>query len=355
MASRRRTAMGFPTVEGAGGKMGGRMDDMVNGKWARKAAVALTCFCLAAALTAGAQVSTLPTAGRLDTAHTLGAGGFMVSGGFIPLETRLPRLNGVPIEDDLNIGGVELPRAVLYESDGGLIPLTLGFGLTETTDLYLNGTVGTGTSQKRVQNFYGVPTDIYGAFAADGDMRFDRIYDQPIFDFGLGLKHQLKPDYGDGLPAVAVGVSGRFGYASDDFETFKDKTPADGFEDFGVEGYTAVTISAGELVQAHGRAAVSSSRKLGAQTYFGGGAEFALVPGQLLVSADFSTRRDIAGVEYRATSDRLTFGFHYFLSPTTSVQLMTNSSGHLTLSLAQIGEKSAGVSPSAPSLEQDLF
>ena len=125
--------------------------------------------------------------------------------------------------------------------------------------------------------------------------------------------------------------------------------------DFGVEGYTAVTVSAGELVQAHGRVAVSSSRKLGAQTSFGGGAEFALVPGQFLVSADFSSRRDIAGVEYRSTKEKLTFGFHYFLSPTTSVQLMTNTSGHLMVSLAQIGEKSEGVSPSAPSLEQDLF
>jgi len=73
------------------------------------------------------------------------------------------------------------------------------------------------------------------------------------------------------------------------------------------------------------------------------------------VSADFSSRRDIAGVEYRTTAEKLTFGFRYFLSPSTSVQLMTNTSGHLLVSLAQIGEKSAGVAPSAPSLEQDLF
>ncbi len=347
--------MGFLTAENAGSTAGGRMVDMVDRNWTCAVVVAVAGLCWALASAAGAQVSTLPTAGRLETAHTLGDGGFMVSGGFIPLETRLPRLNGVPIEEDLNIGGVELPRAVLYESDGGLIPLTLGFGLTETTDLYLDGTVGSGTSQKRVQNFYGVPADIYGAFADEGDLRFDRVYDQPIFDFGVGVKHQLKPDYGDGLPAVAVGFRGRFGYASDDFEVFKDKTPADGFTDFGVEGYTAVTISAGDLVQAHGRVALSSARKLGAQTSFGGGAVFALIPEQLSVSADFSSRRDIAGVEYRTTAEKLTFGFRYFLSPSTSVQLMTNTSGHLLVSLAQIGEKSAGVAPSAPSLEQDLF
>ncbi len=326
----------------------------VDRRWTTRVVVAVA-LCCALAVSARAQISTLPMAGRLETAHTLGDGGFMVSGGLIRLETRLPRLNGVPIEDDLNIGGVELPRALRYEADGGLIPLTLGFGLSETTDLYLTGTAASGTSQKRVQNFYGVPSDIYGAFAAEGDLRFDRVYDQPLFDFGLGVKHQLKPDYGDGLPAVAVGVSGRFGYSSDDFGVFKDRTPADGFADFGLEGYTAVTISTGDLVQAHGRIAVSSARKLGPQTSFGGGAEFALVPGQLLVSGDFSSRRDIGGVEYRTTSDKLTFGLRYFLTPSTSVQFVTNTSGHLMLSLAQIGEKSAGVSPSAPSLEQDLF
>ena len=336
--------------------MGFNMSDVTSRRAvARSSVMALVPLCWGVVSVCHAQVSVLPRAGRMETAHTLGDGGFMVSGGYIPLESRLPRLGGVPIEDDMNIGGIELPRAVRYEAEGGLVPLTLGFGVTETTDLYLNGTIGSGTSQKRVQNFYGVPPDIYGAFIADGDLRFDRIYDQPLFDFGVGLKHQLKPDYGDGLPAVAVGVNGRFGYASDDFETFQDRTPADGFADFGVEGYTAVTVSAGELMQAHGRIAVSSSRKLGAQTSFGGGVEFGLVPGQLMVSGDFSSRRDIAGVEYRDTGEKLTVGFHYFLSPSTVVQFMTNTAGHLTLNLVQIGEKSTAVTPSAPSLEQELF
>lgn len=330
--------------------------DMARGRVAvSRSAIALVALCCVAASAAHAQLSLLPKAGRLDTAHTLGAGGFMVTGGVIPLKTRLPRVGSVAIEEDLNIGGVELPRATRYESDGTLIPLSLGFGLTETTDIYLDGTVSSGTSQKRVQNFYGVPPDIYGEFIEQGDFRYDRIYDQPLFDAGLGLKHQLKPDYGDGLPAVAVGVNGRFGYASDDFGTFQDKTPADGFADFGIEGYTAVTISAGELVQAHGRIGVSTSRKLGSQTSFGGGVEFGLVPGQLLVSADFLSRRDIAGVEYRDTGEKLTVGFHYYLTPSTVAQFMTNSAGHLTFSLVRIGDKSAGVAPSAPSLEQDLF
>lgn len=319
------------------------------------ALIAVATFCWGVVGAARAQVSVLPIAGRMDTAHTLGDDGFMVSGGMLPLETRLPRTGGVPIEDELNIGGVELLRAVRYESDGNLIPLTLGFGLTETTDLYLNGTISSGASQKRVQNFYGVPANVYGEFVKNEDFRYDRIYNQPLFDFGLGLKRQLKPDYGDGLPAVAAGANARFGYASDDFGAFQDTTPADGLADFGIEGYLAVSVSAGELAQAHGRIGVSSSHKLGSQTSFGGGAEFALIPGQLLVSGDFSTRRDVAGVEYRDTGEKLTIGFHYLLSPSTTVQFTTNTAGHLMVNLIQVGEKSTAVAPSAPSMEQDLF
>ena len=203
-------------------------------------AVAWTA-CLSLVLGASASgLEAFPRAGLQETAYTLGSGGFSASIGVSPLETRLPNLGGSSIFQTLNVGGVEAEREVVYEADGSLIPILLGFGVGQSTDLYLSGTISVGTRQKTVKNYYDSPN-------LDGAL--DRIYDQPLFDAGVGIKRLLKPDYGDGLPAVAFGIRARAGYASDDFEEFKDDTPEDGYFSAGGDAYIALSASFGELLQ----------------------------------------------------------------------------------------------------------
>ncbi len=324
----------------------------------RAAYVAATCLLLGlgAALAGHAQIESSPQAGRLETAYTLGKGGFAVSGGYLQLnDRRLPGPGGVPIKKTLNLGGVALPREVVSFSDGGLIPIALRFSVGEATDLYLNGTLFSGTSQKTVRNFYGLPEEVLVGLVEEEQVQYDRVYDQPIFDFGLGIKHQIKREVGDGLPAVAFGLAGRFGYSADDFEGYQDSTPDDGFPDFGGTAYLAVSRSFGSLLVAHGLIGLSASQKLSAQSLVGGAVEYSLIPGELTVVADYATRRDVNGFEYKDRSEKLTIGIRYRLASGASIQILMSPGGHLLVNFARTGKRVEPIRPAEPQFDDQLF
>ncbi len=298
--------------------------------------------CLNVVLGASAsELGAFPRAGLQETAHTLGAGGFSASIGLSALETRLPKLGGASMFQTLNVGGVEAEREVLYEAEGSLIPIMIGFGVSESTDLYLSGTVSVGTRQKTVKNYYDSPNP---------DGALDRIYDQPLFDAGIGIKRLLKPDYGDGLPAVAFGLRARAGYASDDFEEFKDDTPEDGYFSAGGDVYIALSASFGDLFRAHGSAGLDVSQKMGARSLAGVGIEAAAIPGQLTFAASYLMRRNLAGIE---SSSIMTVGLQYQFSPTSSAQVYATAEQEMYFEAARLGSKREGLKPTGP--VQELF
>jgi hypothetical protein len=292
-----------------------------------------------------------PFAGLHPSAYPIGKGGYVVRGGFASYDGSLPGPNQVAITDNINIGGVQTRREIAYKADAGLVPLTLGFGVGERTDFYVTAGIGSGTSQKRISNFYGVQDDLYLA-AKD---RYDRVYDQPLFDFGMAVLSQLKPDLGDGLPAVGVRVSGRFGYTADDHGVFKDSTPEDGFPDFGGDVGLIVSQRIGEYAVAHGSAAFSAMRKLGSSLQYGGAIEFVLIPDRMVVSADYRTRHEFVGNEYTSTKDKTTAAVRYHLSKNVTAELASSFGGNLFLTLTRLGARETTITPKSPSAEGSLF
>ena len=309
-----------------------------------------------AVLTARADIRSYPQVGRLETAYTLGSGGFSVGGGYLQLDDRrLPRSGRLPIVENLTVGGVALEREVASFTDGGLVPVSLGFAAGDATDLYLRATTFSGTSEKRVNNFYGVPDSVLDEQSGEDRLRFDRVYDQPIFDVGIGIKHQLKREVGDGLPAVAFGLEGRFGYTADDHGGFQDSTPYDGFPDYGITAYLAASRSFGDYLSLHGLAALAGSKKLDAQMIFGGAMEYSLIPNQLVLIADYASRRDVNGFEYTDLGHKLTFGIRYELSTGASVQLLSAPGGHLLVNFTRLGQRVEAISPVPPQFDDQLF
>lgn len=307
----------------------------------RRAVAWTVCLSLVVLGASAPELKAFPRAGMQETAYTLGSGGLSASIGVAPLETRLPKLGGASVFQTLNVGGVEAEREVLYEAEGSLIPILIGLGVGQSTDLYLSGTIAVGTRQKTVKNYYDAPN-------LDGAV--DRIYEQPLFDAGIGIKRLLKPDYGDGLPAVAFGIRARAGYTSDDFEEFKDDTPEDGYFSAGGDAYVALSVSFGELFRAHGSAGLDVSQKMGARSLVGVGIEVAALPGQLTAAASYAMRRNLAGIE---NSSLVTIGLQYQFSPTSSAQIYATPDQEMYFEAAKLGSKPEGLKPTGP--VQELF
>jgi hypothetical protein len=308
-----------------------------------------------AALPGAAQIAVLPHVGDFPTAYPLGRGGFAVRAGYEPFRTRLPPLNRPPITQSLDIGGVPMDRRVTYVGDAGLAPLVLSFGVGEATDFSVAATLASGTSEKRITNFYGVPEDVY----RDSALQYDRVYGQPVFDVGLGIRHQFKPDLGDGLPALAAGVVGRFGFTGDDVPTgageFRDSSPADGFPDFGGAPYLAGSLRVGEYAYAHGHLGLLVSRKLGAGLVYGAAGEVTLVPDRMSASASFVTRRETAGLEHSKVKENFALGIRYHLSSGAAVQLTATPEGSVLFTLTRLGEKAEQIAPQPPRPQERLF
>ena len=306
----------------------------------RRAMVGLICTLLAAGAS-GSDWSDYPLVAGQQTAFTLGSGGYLASIGTSPFKERLPNLGSNAVSQTLNIGGVELEREVVSEADGSFFPILIGLGMSETTDLYFTGAFSTGTRQKTIKDFYGN--------AGTGEV-VNRIYTQPLFDVGVGIKRMVKPDYGDGLPALAFGVRARGGYTTDDFESPQDDTPEDGYLDAGGNAYLAMSAAFGEFFRAHGSVGIDVSQKMGARSQLGLSAELAAVPGTFDIVASYAMRRNIAGLE---TNALITLGLRYHFSSSSSAQAFASQSQDMYLEASSLGGQRAGLKPSAPM--QELF
>lgn len=290
--------------------------------------------------------------GLHPTAYPLGKGGSLIRTGLIPYNGRLPHLNRPALLENITVGGIQTRREISYIADVTLIPFLFGFGVGSQTDFYLSAGIGSGTSQKRVANFYGVPPDVY---AKNPDSRYDRIYSQPLFDVGLAIFSQLKPELGDGLPAVGVRVSGRFGYTADDHNSFKDLTPEDGFPDFGGDLSILASQQFGEYLALHGSLTLSSSRKLGPRLLYGGALEFVLIPHHMTLSADFKTQHEFVGNEFSQLPEKLVVAVRYHVRSGLAAELASSLSGHLFLTLTRLGTRPSPIVPHIPRSEDVPF
>ncbi|MBM3216034.1 hypothetical protein FJZ36_14090 [Candidatus Poribacteria bacterium] len=315
---------------------------------ARRIATALFVM---ASLHAAAEMADMPFVGQHSTAYPLGRGGFVVGAGFVPYDRQLPRPGRPAMRAQMNIGGVEIERQTQYIGDGAFLPARLGFAVGDATDLYLTATTGSGTSEKRIDNFYGVPDDDYRSDI----QRYTRVYDQPVFDFGIDLRSQLKPDLGDGLPAVAVEVGGRFGYTADDHGEFQDTTPDSGFLDVGGTASLLASQRFGPYLRAHAAAGIVATQKLGTELVYGAAGEFSIIPDQMSVVADYRTRRDIAGSSFSKTKEVLGVGVQYYLGATAVAQLTSSLHGSVYLSLTRVGARAETIAPQAPTVDGGLF
>ncbi|HIE26581.1 TPA: hypothetical protein EYP66_04780 [Candidatus Poribacteria bacterium] len=282
--------------------------------------------------------------GIMPTAETLGKGGYSTSIGMFKyeeLEPNDPVRN--PIIQEVVIGNFFAEKhKVEYHADAELLPVKLTFGVSEYVDFYLGGTYSVGDSYKTIADYYET-----------GDDR-ERVYSQFLFDGTVGLKYNIKPELGDGLPALSIGGEIQTGYTSDDRTSernFIDETPADSFPFVGMGTYLVGSQNL-QLVKLHAAVGmflssksprVTDSFKLSVQ----GGGELMLAENLALI-ADFTTARMYSGVNFKSL---FSVGFRYNLSERAafSVSFATASSKPgFQFNLFVGGEKARPLAPEIP-------
>lgn len=262
--------------------------------------------------------------GVMQTADTLGKGGYTTSLGMYQLVRK--RLNAAPKQPQpVIIGNFEGLHNVELDISTFLIPARLTYGIGERLDLVLGATFSTGGAHKVVPDFYRIG-DTYDTEQALDPTRDRRVYDQPIFDLVVGLKHNIKPDVQDGLPGISIGGDVQIGFTADDQlnsnKEFLDPSPADGFPFMGVNTYLVGTQRIGQLMRVHaGIGSYLSSKALDAADSFlliwQLGAEVVLSDNFWLMG-EFSRRRVLSGI---AINDLIGIGFRYKLTDTAALNI----------------------------------
>ena len=286
-----------------------------------------------------------PTVISVDTAETLGKGGYATRIELLRYERTIPGAR-----QDVVIGDfLQEQQTVDLSADKLLYPVTLTFGVGEVFDLTLGTTVTSGSMEKTIADYYEV-----------GDTFATRTYSQPMFDARIGVKYNLRPDIGDGMPALSVGGEFHTGYTADDEEAsggiFRDKTPADGFPFGAARLYMAGSLKLGPLASVHANVGGYMSQKsfaFSAQA----GTSF-LMTEHLSLLVGYSTVRLVSGSQFKGMFD---FGLAYQVSPNRQFQIALSTVDleelGLTFGFIVSGEKIPIASPVAepPSNVEDLF
>jgi len=282
--------------------------------------------------------------GIMPTAETLGKGGYSTSIGMLKYQTDIPSEKSNPLIQRIVIGDFFREKhEVAYHVDAELLPVKLTFGVSEYVDFYLGGTYGLGDSYKSISDYYET-----------GDEK-ERTYSQFLFDGMAGLKYNIKPDVGDGLPGFSIGGEIQTGYTSDDKKTsdgkFVDDTPANSFPFVGMGTYLVVSQNL-QMAKVHAALGmfvssksprVTDSFKLSVQ----GGGELILAENLALI-ADFTTVQMYSGVDFKSL---LSVGFRYNLSEKTAFSVSfasANSKPGFQFNLFVGGEKMRPLVPQAP-------
>ena len=270
------------------------------------------------------QNSPVTQLGVMQTADTLGKGGYTTSFGMFQVDRK--QLDVTPEQPQrVIIGNFEGLHNVEFEINTFLIPARLTYGIGKRLDLLLGATFSTGGTRKIIPDFYRIG-DTYDAEQSLDPTQDRRVYEQSVFDFVVGLKHNIKPDVQDGLPGISIGGDVQVGFTADDQlnsdKEFIDASPADSFPFMGVNTYLVGTQRFGQFMRAHaGIGSYLSSKSLKAtgsfQLLWQLGVEFAFSDSFWLVS-DFSRRRNLSGI---TINDLISVGFRYKLSDTSAFNI----------------------------------
>ena len=262
--------------------------------------------------------------GVMQTADTLGKGGYTTSVGMFQVSRR--KLDAAPKQPQrVIIGNFEGLHNVEFDINTFLIPAQLTYGIGERLDLLLGATFSTGGAHKIVPDFYRIG-DTYDAEESVDSTQDRRVYEQSIFELVVGLKHNIKPDQQDGLPGISIGGDVQIGFTADDQlnseKEFVDASPADSFPFMGINTYLVGTQRFGNFLRVHaGVGSHLSSKSLKTtdsfQLLWQLGAEFAFTEKFWLVG-DFSRKRVFSGI---TISDLISLGFRYKLSDTAALNI----------------------------------
>ncbi len=284
----------------------------------------LSVFLAIAGTSLFAQGPPVTQLGVMQTADTLGKGGYTTSVGMFQVDRK--KLDTTPKQPQrVVIGNFEGLHNVELEVNTFLIPARLTYGIGERLDLLLGATFSTGGTRKIVPDFYRIG-DTYDAEESIDATQDRRVYEQSIFDLVVGLKHNIKPDRQDGLPGISIGGDVQVGFTADDQlntdKEFVDASPADSFPFMGINTYLVGAQRFGQFMRVHaGVGSYLSSKSIKSsdsfQLIWQLGAEFAFSNNFWLVT-DFSRRRTFSGV---AINDLISIGFRYKLSDTAAFNI----------------------------------
>ena len=284
----------------------------------------LSVFLAIAGTSLFAQSPPVTQLGVMQTADTLGKGGYTTAVGMFQVDRK--KLDATPKQPQrVVIGNFEGLHNVELEVNTFLIPARLAYGIGERLDLLLGATFSTGGTRKIVPDFYRIG-DTYDAEESIDATQDRRVYEQSIFDLVVGLKHNIKPDRQDGLPGISIGGDVQVGFTVDDQlntdKEFVDASPADSFPFMGINTYLVGTQRFGQFMRVHaGVGSYLSSKSIKSsdsfQLIWQLGAEFAFSNNFWLVT-DFSRRRTFSGV---AINDLISIGFRYKLSDTAAFNI----------------------------------
>lgn len=284
----------------------------------------LSAFLAMAGTSLFAQSPPVTQLGVMQTADTLGKGGYTTSVGMFQIDRK--KLDVTPKQPQrVVIGNFEGLHNVELEVNTFLIPARLTYGIGERLDLLLGATFSTGGARKIVPDFYRIG-DTYDAEESIDATQDRRVYEQSIFDLVVGLKHNIKPDQQDGFPGISIGGDVQVGFTADDQlntdKEFVDASPADSFPFMGINTYLVGTQRFGQFMRVHaGVGSYLSSKSLKSsdsfQLIWQLGAEFAFSNNFWLVT-DFSRRRAFSGIAINAL---ISIGFRYKLSDTAAFNI----------------------------------
>ena len=203
--------------------------------------VSFSVFLTGTITSAFGQASPAPQLNVMQTAETLGKGGYTTNLGMFQFdkETRVPK-NGQRVV----IGNFEELHLAELEIETFLVPIRFTYGIGERLDLTVGGTFSTGGVRKIIPDFYKLGDPMKENLSLD-PTRDRRAYEQALFDGVVGLKYNIKPDVGDGLPSVSVGGEMQIGFTADNKlnsdNEFIDHTPDNSFPFVGISTYMVGT------------------------------------------------------------------------------------------------------------------
>ncbi len=309
--------------------------------------VLLMCLLLAPNLFA--QNSGTTYLGIMPTAETLGRGGYSTSIGMFQYKEKEPDKPTETITQKIVIGDFfQEEHDVRYDADVSLVPVRLTFGVSDYVDFFVGGTYSIGDTKKIIFDYYETGEDR------------NRVYSQFLFDGTMGLKYNIKPDVGDGLPGISIGGSIQMGYTADDKKTsdgtFVDDTPADSFPYLGINTYLVGSQNF-QIAKVHAALGAFLSSKSPRITdsfklLIQAGGELAMSDNLFLI-ADFSTAQMYSGVEIESL---VGVGLRYNITDRAAFSVSLASAPGFQFNLFIGGEKARIVAPTTPETgEEDLL